>query len=604
MGPIEICRQRLESRHREYKLWKMRHRWFGNGRLAAAGLSLLGLWWVETTFPSFTWWAVGLLVAAFLASSKVFTWLEDSTRAAGLAMMFYSTPVMGEKRKIDSHQPEVLALPEEHPYARDLDLGENGGLIDFLDLTATRDGLMILANMLAKPASRDVIMERQAAVKELKSQLDLREKLFVEGSRKLAYIRTDLLKAWAEMEPVTAPAWFPASCFALSAALVVQAVSLAISPSMAGNLALVGILLAELVVWKSGQRYLSMQVVASEGIHHDCNELRSLVRVLEEQEFHSRNLQELSDKLGRDGQSASRLLNGFCRLVSLFEARRNQIVALFGPLVLYQTQTALALERWRKKHAHRLPAWIDAIGEFEAYASISCFAFEHPLYSFPEVVEKGPVLQAQELAHPLLTDEAIANDVNLNGDHRVLVVSGANMAGKSTLLRTIGTSVALTYAGAPVRAQSMRISVMDVVASIRIKDSLQRGESRFAAELNRIRLVLDSIRAGRPTLVLIDELFAGTNSYDRYAGAVVLAEYLLGCESSLAVLSTHDRNVTKWAEAGPERVTNVHFRDVFSEGEMRFDYRLHDGPAMRGNAIELMRQAGMPMPETLPSPER
>ena len=200
MGPIEICRQRLESRHREYKLWKKRHRWFGNGRLAAAGLSLLGLWWVESTFPSFTWWAVGLLVAAFLASSKVFTWLEHSTRAAGLAMMFYSTPVMGEKRKIDTNQPEALALPEEHPYARDLDLGENGGLIDSLDLTATRDGLMILANMLAKPASRAVIMERQAAVKELKSQLDLREKLFVEGSRKLAYIRTDLLKAWAEME--------------------------------------------------------------------------------------------------------------------------------------------------------------------------------------------------------------------------------------------------------------------------------------------------------------------------------------------------------------------------------------------------------------------
>ena len=603
MGPIEICRQRLESRHREYRLWKKRHRWFGNARLVAAGLSLLGLWWVESTFPAFTWWAVGLLVAAFLASSKVFAHIEHSTRAAGLAMMFYSTPVMGEKRKIDSDRPDALNLPDQHPYARDLDLAEGGGLIEFLDLTATRDGLLILANMLARPAPRAVISERQAAVKELKSQLDLREKLFVEGSRKLAYIRTDLLKTWAEMKPVTAPAWFPASCFALSLSLVVQFILLAVSPTMAGNLAIVGILLAELVLWKFGQRYMSMQVVASEGINHDCKELHSLVRVLERQEFHSRNLQELSDKLSHDGQSASRLLNGFCRLVSLFEARRNQIVALFGPLVLYQTQTALALERWRKKHAHRLPIWIDAIGAFEAYASISCFAFEHPLYSFPEVVEEGPVLKAKELAHPLLADGAIANDVNLDSEHRVLVVSGANMAGKSTLLRTIGTSVALTYAGGPVRAHSMKISVMDLVASIRIKDSLLRGESRFAAELNRIRLVLNSIRAGRPTLVLIDELFAGTNSYDRYAGAVVLAEFLLGSDSSMAVLSTHDRNVTRWAEEGPERVTNVHFRDVFSEGEMRFDYRLHDGPALRGNAIELMKQAGMPMPETPPSPE-
>jgi hypothetical protein len=593
----------MESRNLEYKLWKKRHRWLGNARLVAAGLSLLGLWWIESTIPSFTWWAVGLLVAAFLASSKIFSRIEDSRRSAGLAMILYATPVTGESRKVASSKSDDLALPEQHPYARDVDLTEEGGLLDFLDLTSTRDGLLILANMLAKPASREAIIERQAAVKELKAQLDLREKLFVEGAKKLPYIRTDILKTWAEMEPVAAPKWLPASCFALSALFVVQAVLLALSPTPAGYLTLASILLGELVLWKFGQRYMTMQVVTSEGIHHDCSELRSLVKVVETQQFESRNLQELSGKLRHDGHSASQLLSGFCRLISLFEARRNQIVAMFGPLVLYQTQTALALERWRKKHAHRLPAWIDAIGGFEAYSSLSCFAFEHPLYSFPVLVEDGPVLKAEGLAHPLLAEQAVANDVSLDKDHPVLVVSGANMAGKSTLLRTIGTSVALTYAGAPVRARSMTISATDVVASIRVKDSLQRGESRFAAELSRIRLVLESIRAGRPTLVLIDELFAGTNSYDRYAGAVVLAEFLLGCESSLAVLSTHDRNVTQWAERGPEQVTNVHFRDVFSDGEMRFDYKLHDGPAMRGNAIELMKQAGMPMPESIPSPE-
>ena len=603
MGPVEICRERLESRNREYKLWKKRHRWLGNARLVAAGLSLLGLWWIESTLPSLTWWTVGLLAAAFLASSKVFARIEDSRRSAGLAMILYATPVTGESRKIDASKSNDLTLPEQHPYARDVDLTEDGGLIDFLNLASTRDGLLILANMLAKPASRAVIIERQAAVKELKAQLDLREKLFVEGAKKLPYIRTDLLRTWAEMEPVAAPKWFPASCFALSALFVVQAVLLALSPTPEGYLTVASILLAELVLWKFGQRYMTMQVVTSEGIHHDCSELRSLVKVVETQEFESPHLRELSDKLRHDGHSASQLLSGFCRLISLFEARRNQIVGFFGPLVLYQTQTALALERWRKEHAHRLPAWIDAIGGFEAYSSLSCFAFEHPLYSFPSLVEHGPVLKAEGLAHPMLAEEAVANDVNLDKDHPVLVVSGANMAGKSTLLRTIGTSVALTYAGAPVRARSMTISATDVVASIRVKDSLQRGESRFAAELNRIRLVLESIRAGRPTLVLIDELFAGTNSYDRYAGAVVLAEFLLGCESSLAVLSTHDRNVTRWAEQGPERVTNAHFRDVFSDGEMRFDYKLHDGPAMRGNAIELMKQAGMPMPESLPSPE-
>ena len=147
MGPVEICKQRLESRHSEYRLWKKRHRQFGNARLVAAGLSLLGLWWVESTFPSFTWWAVGLLAVAFLASSKVFSRLEDLRRSAGIAMMFYATPVIGEKRKSASSQSDALTLPEEHPYARDVDLAEDGGLIDFLNLGSTQDGLLILANM-------------------------------------------------------------------------------------------------------------------------------------------------------------------------------------------------------------------------------------------------------------------------------------------------------------------------------------------------------------------------------------------------------------------------------------------------------------------------
>jgi len=155
MGPVEICKQRLESRHSEYRLWKKRHRQCGNARLAAAGLSLLGLWWVESTFPSFTWWAVGLLAGGFLASSKVFARLEDLRRSAGIAMMFYATPVIGEKRKTASSQSDALTLPEEHPYARDVDLAEDGGLIDFLNLGSTQDGLLIHANMLAKPASRE-----------------------------------------------------------------------------------------------------------------------------------------------------------------------------------------------------------------------------------------------------------------------------------------------------------------------------------------------------------------------------------------------------------------------------------------------------------------
>ena len=424
------------------------------------------------------------------------------------------------------------------------------------------------------------------------------------GSIKVPYIRTHLMRDWAAQDPVQAPRWLPIACLALSVATVVAAGFALAVPSLPVNISLGACLLAEFALWKASQRYLTAKVMDAERIHRDFYALRDLVRILERQDFHAPILRDLTASLMSDGRPASEVIAQFCQLIGMFEARRNQVVAMVGPLVLYTTQLALAMERWRAKHAANLPDWIDAIGRFEAFSSLSCFAFENPLYAFPRLDESGPLLRAESLAHPLLPDDAVENDVSLDRRRPILVVSGANMAGKSTLLRTIGINVALTYAGAPVRARTLTISPMNAIASISVQDSLQEGMSRFAAELSRLRLVLTSIRNGTPTLVLIDELFAGTNSFDRFAGAVALSEFLLGCETSLAVLSTHDRNVTRWAEQNSARISNVHFRDVFDQGRMTFDYKLHPGPALRGNAVELMKQAGLPISETLPHPRR
>ena len=600
MGPPEICEERLFARHREFKQLRERHRRLGNARLVAAGISLALLWWVETALPDFTWHAVAALVVAFLASTRVLTKVEQAKAYALQAMMLYARPVLGDKRKPGPGSTDAIRLPEDHPFAHDVDIIDEGGLIDYLNIASTRSGVLALADMLLQPAAKEVILERQAAVKELKPQLDLRERLYVEGSMTVPYIRTEEIRRWAELDPVEVPRWFPVMCFLASCMVVILLLLLAFSPTPAGSIALGGSFLTELGLWKIGRKFMTGQGVEAERIHLDLTALRSLVKVLEERDFQAPYLRNLADKLRSADQLASHLLGQFCRIINLFEARRNQLVGLFGPLVLYETQAALAMERWKAKHGRTLPMWIEAIAGFEAYSSLSCFAFEHPQYSFPAITDKQPVFTAEGLAHPILPGGAVANDVELDGQRSILMVSGANMAGKSTLLRTIGVSMALTYAGAPVRARAMTISALQTVASIRVKDSLRRGESRFAAELGRIRLVLESVRKGRPTLVLIDELFAGTNSYDRYAGAVALSEFLLGCDGSLAVLSTHDRNVTQWAEDNSDRITNVHFRDLFLEGEMYFDYKLQRGPAMRGNALELMKQAGLPMPEKIP----
>ena len=605
MGPAEICARRLHALQEDRNKWARRHRWLGNARLAGAGLGLGVLWAAETYAPQLTWYFVAALVGGYLLTGRAFSKFEKALDYASHAMVLYQAPVAGKKRK---ELPDKIVLSSEleegHPFARDLDILEPGGLLDYLNIGSSQDGLARLAGLVTEPSSNQVIAERQAVIKELRPNLDLREEFYVAGSLKVPYIRTHLMRDWAAQQPVQSPSWLPMACLVVSSATILAGCFALAAASLPAYVSLGACLLAEFALWKASQRYLTAEVMNAERIHRDFYAVRELVRILERQDFNAPILRDLTASLMSEGRPASEVIGRFCQLIGMFEARRNQVVAIFGPLVLYTTQLALAMERWRAKHAANFHVWIDAIGRFEAFSSLSCFAFEHPLYAFPRLVESGPLLQAESLAHPLLPDDAVENDVSLDRRRPILVVSGANMAGKSTLLRTIGVNVALTYAGAPVRARTLTISPLNAIASIRVQDSLQQGMSRFSAELGRLRLMLESIRNGTPTLVLIDELFAGTNSFDRFAGAVALSDFLLRCETSLAVLSTHDRNVTRWAEQDSARIGNVHFRDVFEQGKMTFDYKLHPGPALRGNAIELMKLAGLPLTETLPNPRR
>lgn len=597
MGPSEICSRRLAARQTERQRLERLHRLLGNARLAGVAVGLVGVWWVETSAPAYTWIAVLALAAAFLRTSQVFSRTEASMLDAALAATFYSTPVTGQPRRTSKEaKAAALGTLEDHPFALDVDVLRPNGLFDLLNTCATREGMRRLAGFLTEPAMTEAIWERQAAVRELKPQLDLRERLFVEGSRRTSHIRTDQMQDWGAQAAPPVPRWIPMTFLALSASVVCALVALALSPSAVTYGFAGALLLLEMAAWQATRKRVQVPSLGAPKLHIDFEELQALLRIVEGLEFESPRLQEISGALGTGSSRASRALRRLCQLTSLYEARQNQIVALFGPIVAFETQLSLALERWRIRHGFHLALWIEAVARLEAYASLATFAYENPLYVFPELDDRAPGLCATGLAHPLLGDKAVANDIALDGERTILVVSGANMAGKSTLLRTIGTNLSLAYSGAPVRATSMTTSSLALIASIRVTDSLQLGESRFSAELRRIKAMLESVRAGRQTLVLIDELFGGTNSYDRFAGAVALAEFLLGFDTALAVLSTHDRNVTRWVGENPGRVSNVHFRDTLEDGRMSFDYRLRPGPATKGNAVELMKLAGVPIP--------
>ncbi len=240
-----------------------------------------------------------------------------------------------------------------------------------------------------------------------------------------------------------------------------------------------------------------------------------------------------------------------------------------------------------------IAGWLSAVGQFEALCALAAYSYENPADPFPEIVDGATCFEAEDLGHPLLSaTRCIRNDLRLGGDLRVLVVSGSNMSGKSTFLRTVGIGVVLALAGAPVRARRLRLAPLAVGATLRIQDSLQEGCSRFYAEIKRVRQVVDLSRGPLPLLFLLDEIFSGTNSHDRGHGAEALVRGLVEI-GAIGLVTTHDLSLTHIADRLGARGTNVHFADHFENGVMTFDYRLRPGVVQHSNALALMREVGL-----------
>jgi DNA mismatch repair ATPase MutS len=301
----------------------------------------------------------------------------------------------------------------------------------------------------------------------------------------------------------------------------------------------------------------------------------------------------LRARLETEGHPTSHQVRRLARLFDLLESRRNQLFAPLALPLLWTTQLALAVEAWRRRIGPAVPGWVAVVGEIEALCAVSGYAFEHPEDPFPEIVEEGPVFDASGLGHPLLPAGAcVRNDLRLDGERRLLLVSGSNMSGKSTLLRAVGVSAVLALAGAPVRANALRLSPVSLGASIRINDSLEAGRSRFYAEITRLRQLMEIARDRPPLLFLLDEILHGTNSGDRRAGAEAVVEGLLD-RGGVGLVTTHDLALAGIAEAMAPRARNVHFEDHLEDGRMAFDYRLKDGVVRKSNALALMRAVGL-----------
>jgi DNA mismatch repair ATPase MutS len=290
---------------------------------------------------------------------------------------------------------------------------------------------------------------------------------------------------------------------------------------------------------------------------------------------------------------ASQAIARLRTIVQLIESRDNLFLRVLDWPLLYSVQVAYAAEAWRSKHGKSVRRWLAAIGEVEALLSLSAYSYEHPADPFPEFVEDHACFEAAELGHPLLpSSRCVRNDVAVCDTKRVLLVSGSNMSGKSTLLRAVGINTVLAMAGAPVRAKKLRLTPLQVGASIRVNDSLQEGSSRFYEEIKRLRKIFDLAGSERALLFLLDELLQGTNSHDRRVGAQGLARALVE-RGAIGLVTTHDLALTDIGSVLDGHLHNVHFQDEFTDGKLHFDYRLREGVVTKSNGLELMRSIGL-----------
>jgi hypothetical protein len=609
-------------------------------RLATLAVAVVIGWMVLRRSSLLSWWWLALPAIGFIA---LVLWHDRVIRArqrlARIVAWYERGLARIDDRWMGTGERGDRFRNEAHLFAIDLDLFGDGSLFQLLNTAQTRAGEETLAAWLATPApasdaspasapatgsaTRDAILERQAAVRDLMTRTGLREDLATAGVDVRAEVNPDVLVQWATKAPVLRGRWGRVAAAILGGIAAIAAAG-AISDATDLSLLLVSLFVNALFGGSYRWRVDSVVHAAAD----PARELKVLAEVLarlQHESFSAERLKALRGALedsssgtadgSRSGGGAAghaeavRAVRRLRWIVEMHDWEHNIFFAPIAAGLLWGTQCAFAIEAWRERHGPAVAAWLQIVGEFEALASLAAYTYEHPADPFPEIVEMEhrsersvPVYEAEQLAHPLIPRaRAVPNDVRLGASPQALIVSGSNMSGKSTLLRSVGINAVLALAGAPVRARRLRLSPVAIGATLRIQDSLQAGRSRFYAEITRIRQLVDVARGRHALLFLLDELFHGTNSHDRVAGAHGVLQSLLDLDA-IGLVTTHDLALAAIADTLAPRVANVHFDDSLVDGEIHFDYRLKPGPVTRSNALALMRAVGLDVEAEEPEP--
>ena len=484
--------------------------------------------------------------------------------------------------------------PGEHDYAGDLDILGRASLYQYINRCYSEQGRERLALNFLYGVPVEEALERQAAIRELAPLHKWRQKLEVMAKHTPVTLRTQReTEAWVNQERThfTSKAWkYIVPIYSLfTIATAVFTIAGIIPSAIFGGLFLLYFIYSSSLSKRAMQSYVQLN-----GIVKEVETIRDLIYWLETQPFNAPLLNRLQQMVSVEGTQAHIQINSLREILNRFDLRLNALVFLvLNSFVLWDVRQMMALNEWRRKNKEQVSRWFYLIGEAEVLNSLATLCFNQPRWSWPSFSGLHFTFKGERIGHPLIPEERrVENDLEVTGTAKVSLITGSNMAGKSTFLRSLGVNVLLAQMGAPVCAQRLVVSPVRLMTSMRIADNLAENTSTFYAELKKLKTIIEAIRHKEKVWVLLDEVLRGTNSMDRHIGLKALIRQIVN-HHSVAVIATHDVEVATLAEELQGAIENYHF-DVQVEGEeLYFDYKLKEGVCTSLNASILMKKIGI-----------
>lgn len=488
---------------------------------------------------------------------------------------------------------------KKHPYSEDLDIFGKGSLFQYINVCKTYIGVDKLRRALSEPLKNvDIIHKIQDSVSEIALKVDFRQRLQAEGmfSEEVLHDPKHLLEWSCERDTFFQNSLTVVLVRVLPFCTVASVLVFFLSYSIPYYVPLL-LLLTQIFFLALRFRRVNVSLSVADKYKDNIIIYDRMLKLCTEEDFKSEGLNLLKNKLynkrGQDAGCQIRSLGSIAH--NMISMRRHQLYLVFNVLTLWDYQCQIALERWKETSGAGIREWLDVIGEFEKLSSLAIIRYDNQHWCMPVVLNTGDgILTSESMGHPLLHESIrISNDLNLGAHSKILLITGSNMSGKSTLLRTAGINLVLAYCGSPVCAKEFQCSIMDIYTSMRVSDNLEENISSFYSELLRIKMLTQACKAGKRVFFLLDELFKGTNSLDRHTGAKILIKNLVSYDST-GMVSTHDLELGE-LENEYGGIRNYHFQEYYKDSRIYFDYKLSPGVSTTRNAIYLMKMAGIDM---------